>query len=561
MQDVLTTIAADQDAIIRADAHHPLLVDGGPGTGKTVVALHRAAYLLYADTRLSRAGAEVLVLGPHEPYLAYIADVLPSLGEEGVRTSTPDALVPESAVARPEPDAEVARLKGSLALVAAIEPAVAFYEEPPTERVEVETAWGEVTVTATDWADVFAAVSSSTVSGAMPHNEARDQLWSELAEIVGAHLLDDLDPDEAETVDAERVERDLRRDEALTELLHRSWPLIDATDLVGDLWEVPAYLRRCAPGLTPAERGLLRREDPSAWTLADLPLLDAARARLGDPDAAGRQARRRRAQEAARAEMDLVVDHLIETDDSEMHLMSMLRGQDLRGALADDGADDGAGPVGALGLAPPSGTGAELAGPFAHIVVDEAQELTDAQWAMVLRRCPSRSLTIVGDRAQARAGFTESWAERLARVGLDRVAQAQLTVNYRTPAEVMTRAEAVIRAALPDANVPTSIRQTGIPVRQARLSELGLVLTDWMVRYAEGTAAVIGLASGVARPPLPDGSADRVAWLTPQTAKGLEFDLVVLCNPEAFGSGLAGAVDRYVAMTRTTRELVILTPG
>ncbi|MYX45566.1 ATP-binding domain-containing protein, partial [Streptomyces sp. SID89] len=192
-----------------------------------------------------------------------------------------------------------------------------------------------------------------------------------------------------------------------------------------------------------------------------------------------------------------------------------------------------------------------LAGPFAHVVVDEAQELTDAEWQMLLLRCPSRSFTVVGDRAQARHGFTESWRERLERVGFDRIDIASLSVNYRTPQEIMAEAEPVVRAALPDANVPMSVRAAGIPVRHGSVTELESVLDTWLAGNADGTACVIGAPAFRERP--------RVRSLTPRLAKGLEFDLVVLVDPEEFGEGVEGAVDRYVAMTRATRELVVLT--
>jgi superfamily I DNA/RNA helicase len=197
-----------------------------------------------------------------------------------------------------------------------------------------------------------------------------------------------------------------------------------------------------------------------------------------------------------------------------------------------------------------------LAGPFAHIVVDEAQELTDAEWQMLLLRCPSRSFTIVGDRAQARHGFTESWQERLERIGLDRINLASLTINYRTPEAVMAEAEPVIRAVLPDANVPTSIRRSDVPVRRGSASELGSILAAWLAGHGEGIACVIGTgALGTGTLP----ATPRVRMLTPELSKGLEFDLVVLVDPETFGTGIEGAVDRYVAMTRATQQLVILT--
>jgi superfamily I DNA/RNA helicase len=276
--------------------------------------------------------------------------------------------------------------------------------------------------------------------------------------------------------------------------------------------------------------------------VSDVPLLDAARHRLGDPEASRRERRRAAATAAENVRRADIVDHLIATDDSEMKIMSMLRGQDLQTALVDES-----------GL--PTAELDRVAGPFAHIVVDEAQELTDAEWQMLLRRCPSRSLTIVGDRAQARHGFAESWTERLDRVGLDHVQMATLSINYRTPEEVMAEAEPVIRAVLPDANVPTSIRSTGVPVSRGRVAELRSVLDEWLDHHADGIGCVVSVTD------LPSGSVPkttRIRLLTPELTKGLEFDLVVLVNPETFGDGIEGAVDRYVAMTRATQRLVVL---
>jgi hypothetical protein len=524
MRDVLATIATDQDAIIRAGSDGALVVDGGPGTGKTVVALHRTAYLLYSDPRVGRHHGGVLVVGPHQPYLAYVEDVLPSLGEEGVRTGTLRDLVPEGADAVPEADPQVARLKSSAAMVRAIEPAVAFYERPPRAAVTVETPWGEVPLGPDDWSEAFDAADPGT-----PHNEARDEIWDQLVAIV-ADRLDDAPPDE--------LGRAMRRDRELVTALGRAWPLLEPTDVVGDLWTVPAYLRLCAPWLAPDEVATLQRAQAQAWTVSDLPLLDAARRRLGDPTASRRRRERQALLAAEREERERVTEHLIAADDSEMQVMSMLKGADLQGALVDE--------AGLPGLdADP------FAGPFAHVVVDEAQELTDAQWQMVLARCPSRSLTVVGDRAQARHGFTESWRERLERVGLRRIDEATLGINYRTPREVMAQAEPVIRAAIPDANVPTSVRTAGVPVRHGAAADLDRVVAGWLAAHDEGVVCVVGAAEG------PDGP--RVSRLTPELAKGLEFDLVVLVDPDRFGAGVQGAVDRYVAMTRATQQLVILT--
>ncbi|KQR17366.1 RNA polymerase recycling motor ATPase HelR [Cellulomonas sp. Leaf334] len=527
MRDVLGTIAADQDAIIRAGSSGALVVDGGPGTGKTVVALHRTAYLLYSDPRLGHRRGGVLFVGPHQPYLDYVGDVLPSLGEEGVQTCTLRDLVAEGAAATVEADPEVSRLKASVELVKAVEPAVRFYERPPKDGMEVETSWFDVWVSADDWAEAFEAPEPG-----MPHNEARDQVRDALLEI----LVDKVDDGE---VERDQVRRTLLGNKDLNTALNRAWPLLEPTDLVGDLWTVPAYLRLCAPGLTLDEIRTLQRADARAWTVSDLPLLDAARQRLGDPEASRRRRRQEATLAAERAYMDTIVDDLIATDDSELKLMSMLRGDDMRDKLVDESA-----------LAGPASTDPDaLAGPFAHVVVDEAQELTDAEWQMLLRRCPSRSLTVVGDRAQARRGFAESWQERLERVGLHQVELASLSINYRTPQEVMAEAEPVIRVAFPDANVPTSVRSTGVPVRYGSTSDLAAILDE----HTTGVACVIG-------DPTFEGTS-RVRSLTPELAKGLEFDLVVLVDPESFGTGIEGAVDRYVAMTRATQELVILTTG
>ena len=271
--------------------------------------------------------------------------------------------------------------------------------------------------------------------------------------------------------------------------------------MVGDLWSVPAYLRRCAPGSAPTTSGRCSARTRRPGRVSDLPLLDAARQRLGDPEASRRRRRQEATIAAERERMSGVIDELIATDDSELLLMTTLRHGDLRDALVDEAA---------LPTAEPD----LLAGPFAHIVVDEAQELTDAEWQMLLLRCPSRSFTIVGDRAQARHGFTESWQERLERVGLDRINLASLTINYRTPEEVMAEAEPVIRAVLPDANVPTSIRSSGVPVVHGSASELRSILDTWLAEHAEGE----GIACVIGDPTF--RATARVRSLTPELVEG-----------------------------------------
>lgn len=588
MRDVLGTIQADQDAIIRADGQGTLVVDGGPGTGKTVVALHRAAYLLYSDPRLQSGHGGVLFVGPSHAYTDYIADILPGLGEEGVRTCTLADLVPEGGEAVPEPDRRVALLKGDGRMPGAVEAAIRLSERPPSRPTVLDTPWGELRIGQREWAEALAAADP-----AAPHNDARAEIWEALLDILvdivstrnsesdavghgrwsgegwgdagwddAASSRDDDAPrwrfdDEEEfdayglaggRTDADAIRRTLTDDTDLPAVFDTVWPLLDPAATVRRLWSSPALLLRCAPWLTTDQAALLQRSPSEPWTVSDLPLLDAALQRAGDPE----RDRRRRA-EAARAAadqavMDDVIHDLIATDDSDLKTMSMLRGQDLRAAL-----DTYTGPA--------ASSTELLSGPFAHIIVDEAQELTPAEWTMVTRRVPSHSLTVVGDRAQARHGFPESWIERLADVGLPGATVATLSVNYRTPVSVMEQAAPVIRAVLPDANVPTSIRDNGIPVRHAQAADRDRILREWLDAHAEGTACVIGDDIFAGMP--------RVRSLSAVEAKGLEFDLVLLAAPCTRQGGdapdragdIESAVDRYVAMTRTTGELVILDPS
>ncbi|TQL48123.1 hypothetical protein FB562_1205 [Homoserinimonas aerilata] len=234
MRDVLGTIQADQDAIIRAGSRGALVVDGGPGTGKTVVALHRTAYLLYSDPRLGHRRGGVLFVGPSRGYLGYVDDVLPSLGEDGVQSCTLRDLVAEGASAVPETDRRVAGVKSSADPMKAIAAAVAHYEQPSTAGMVVDTAWAELWLDAGDWAEAFATAESG-----IPHNEARDQIREALLDI----LVDRIDED----VPPHLLRRSLAQNEDLGGAFARAWPLLDPVGVVADLWSVPAYLRKCAP--------------------------------------------------------------------------------------------------------------------------------------------------------------------------------------------------------------------------------------------------------------------------------------------------------------------------
>ena len=302
----------------------------------------------------------------------------------------------------------MARLKATAAMVAAIEPAVALYEEPPTGSMLVETPWTDL------W---LGRPTGRVLSALLTRGHLTTRRVTRSGTSWWTILLDQVDEEE---VPHDQLRRALRQNVGLTTTLTSSWPLIEPADLVGDLWDVPAYLRRCAPWLTRDEVRTLQREDPQAWTVCR-----PAAARRGPP-APRRPGRLTTATTSGRPRSPagggdgIVVDHLIASDDTEMHVMSMLRGDDLTFVLVDETAQRWSTPT-------------PWPGPFAHVVVDEAQELTDAEWQMLLVRCPSRSFTIVGDRAQARHGFTESWQERLERVGLHDVTLAGLTINYRTP--------------------------------------------------------------------------------------------------------------------------------
>ncbi|WP_221584377.1 RNA polymerase recycling motor ATPase HelR [Microbacterium sp. G2-8] len=524
MRDVLGTIQADQDAIIRADSHDALVVDGGPGTGKTVVALHRAAYLLYSDARISdRGGGGVLFIGPNDAYLSYVDDVLPSLGEDSVRIATLRRLTPEGPAALPEDDVRIARLKGAADLERAIQNVVRRYERRPEETTVIQASWTDLDVEPETWAEALDAADHGT-----PHNEARDLIWDELLDLVTSSVVD---------MPPHLARRELEHHAQLRDVFDRVWPVLDPARLVAALWTSPRLLATAAPWLSEAEVAALQRRDGTAWTDADLPLVDAARDIIGDPDLARRRRERRAALVAERERIETVVEYLSDADEDGEGVSLMLQAGDMQDRLIDDGAI-------------PTVDVDVLEGPFAHIVIDEAQELSDAEWRMLIRRCPSKSFTIVGDRAQARHGFSASWEERLARVGITRVGVSGLRINYRTPAEVMANAAPEIRGVVVDANVPTSVRESGIPVRRGSVAELDGILRDWLATHGDGVACVIGASD---TPDLP-----RVRALTAAEAKGLEFDLVVLVDPAGLGDGIEGAVDRYVAMTRATEQLVIL---
>ena len=526
MQDVLSTIQSDQDAVIRSSSQGALVVDGGPGTGKTVVALHRAAYLLYADQRLRSQRGRVLVVSPHEAYSSYVSDILPNLGEEDVLISTLSNIVSIGGDLPAEEDPEVRRIKSSTAMLSAVKRAVEVFESPPATEVLLDIGEFQATVTAQLWRDAVGMLEPET-----PHNEARIQLREALVD----QLLPQLAGSDAT---APQLRADAARSSALDALLNDCWPLLDPLKLLQALQSTPALLRYCGVELAEEQIAtLLDASRPGAWTATDIPLIDYSRYLIGDPDS---ESKNREEQARIRAERNRwtnVIDDLVASADDKEDLASQLMHHDLQERLLSQSLE--------APLAKEN-----FGGPFSHVIIDEAQDLTDTQWAMIQRRCPSGSLTIVGDRAQAVEGFSTTWEQRLESVGIRDISISRLRVNYRSTAQIMEAAAAQILPEMPEANVPRSLRTDGAPVRYAHPSQLENILGQWLAENSEGTAAVIGL------PGFP--ASGRVSVLSPEHAKGLEFDLVLVYQPANFGLDRRGAVRRYVSMTRATAQLVVL---
>ena len=505
----------------------------GPGTGKTVVALHRTAYLLYADPRLGHRRGGVLFVGPHQPYLAYVADVLPSLGEEGVQTCTVRDLVPEGAGPVPETDPEVARLKSTAAMVRAIEPAVAVLRGATDRGDGGRDALGR---------RLAERRTTGPRRSGRPTPVRRTTRRATRCGTSCSTILVDKHDATTTRCPPDRLRRALAagRRRSPTPSTGRGRCSSRPTSS-GDLWSVPAYLRHCAPWLEPDEVRALQRADPQAWTVSDLPLLDAARQRLGDPEASRRRRRHEAAVAAEREQMADVVDDLVAHDDSEMKVMSMLRGlgraerHRRRGRPAHRRPGPARRPVRARRRR--RGPGADRRG-----VADAAAPLPVAQLHHRRRPGPgpARLHGVVGGAARAgRAGRTSTLAS--------------LRLNYRTPEEVMAEAEPVIRAALPDANVPTSVRSSGVPVA-ARLARRPRPRRS---RPGSPSTPRASPASS-ATPTLRADAAGAVALPGARQGPGVRPGRAGRPGRRS-ATGIEGAVDRYVAMTRATQQLVVLT--
>jgi DNA helicase IV len=540
MGDIVATIQAEQDEIIRLGRTGVVVIDGGPGTGKTVVALHRVAYLLYTHReRMSRRG--VLIIGPNTGFLRYIGGVLPSLGETDVVFATPGELLPDVKTRVPDVNREV---KGSLAMIDLIRSAVANRQELPDSPIEIQL--DDVTVEIDEFTAGKARERART-SGRL-HNRAqeifRDALILELAEQaidrIGEGWLDVREtPDVAKDLAAD-VRRELISSDALDAAVELLWPRLSPQRLLAELYTSPVRLRMVgAPASFHRARG-------DAWTVSDVPLLDEAAELLGAFESAEEAEQTQREQEAyARGVLDILDTE--EDPDGEL-----LRAVDIldptRLAERQEERDH-------RSLAERAAADREWT--YGHIVVDEAQELSEMDWRALMRRCPSRSMTIVGDLAQRESpAGARSWAAMLDEYVPRRWTYRQLTINYRMPAEIMDVAASLLSTMDSSVQPPKSVRSSGVQPwsRRAEPDELTQVVTEMVARMeeeiGEGTVAVIA----------PDGSTLNVdaLLLPPRATKGLEFDGVIVVEPSTIMAGPAGAADLYVALTRATQRLGVV---
>src|SRR5215211_3470821 len=550
MADIVATIQGEQDRIIRSGLGGVLVVQGGPGTGKTAVALHRAAYLLYTHRqRLSRRG--VLVVGPNPTFLRYIEQVLPSLGETDVLLSTVGGLFPAVDAIAAEP-LEVAAVKGDPRMVEVLAAAITDRQQVPTDDVVVEVGGQRLVL---DPATAERARERARATGE-PHNQARTTVRREVVEALtdqlvaaltrdlpevdfdeeGDELLADLFPDERLLdPDRDEIRAELAGHPAVRSALDRFWPKLTAQRLVGDLLTSADRLAAAGAALEPAERDLLLRPAPAggdpaiAWTPADVPLLDEAAVLLGDDGTRARRAEARQA-EQDRAELAYAREVLAGTTIGDAARYAPDTSRLDPSVLADRWRSRGP----QVGLAEQARQ--DRGWVFGHVIVDEAQELPAMAWRMLMRRSPSRSMTVVGDMAQTGATWGPgSWARALDPYAPGRWRVEELTVNYRTPAEIMAVA-AVGQGKL------------AVLVPAGRAEDVAAVLA--------GTLPVATTRQG---PSVLDAP---VAVLTVTEAKGLEFDAVVVLDPAAILAGSRrGPSDLYVALTRATARLGVVHPG
>ncbi|MEV6773427.1 RNA polymerase recycling motor ATPase HelR [Nocardia sp. NPDC051030] len=541
MRDIVATIQAEQDQIIRLDHPGVLVIEGGPGTGKTVVALHRVAYLLYTQReRIERHG--VLVVGPNPAFLNHIGRVLPSLGESDVVFMTTGDIVPGMHVTADDAP-EAARLKGSLKILDVLKAAIADRQRLPEVPIEIDLADITVRIDAAtaEWARDEARASGRA------HNEARPAFIEIITYVlteraiakIGKGWLSRSDKEAWEEMRTDLLQ-ELAENERFLAALDELWPILTPETLLAELYSSPERLR--AAGADQA----LWRADGEAWTVSDTPLLDELVDLLGRDKAADRAAeqaaeRERKAEaEYAAGVMDILVDRADMMDDED-HLFAtdLLYAEDLADRFVERDTRELA-----------ERAAADRDWTYRHVVVDEAQELSEMDWRVLMRRCPSRSFTVVGDLAQRRtsAGAT-SWATMLDPYVPNRWVYRSLTVNYRTPAEIMSVAAAVLAEFAPDVKPPESVRSCGVQPwsREVTENELSTAIEEFVRDEAgrEGTSVVIG-------PPGMPGTVPA------SETKGLEFDAVMLVDPDRILDGPRGAAELYVALTRATQRLGVL---
>ncbi|GAA5056824.1 RNA polymerase recycling motor ATPase HelR [Nocardia callitridis] len=538
MADIVATIQAEQDEIIRLDHSGVLVIEGGPGTGKTVVALHRVAYLLYTQReRMERHG--VLVVGPNPAFLNHIGRVLPSLGEANVVFMTTGDLVPGLSVTA-EDSPEAARVKGSRKILDTLAAAIADRQRLPEQPIPIELS--DVTVRI-DAETVQWARQEARESG-LPHNEARPAFTDIITWVlteraiarIGRGWLTRKDRDAWEDMRGDLL-TELAETEAFGAALDALWPIMTPETLLTQLYS--SHERLAAAGADVA----LYRADGAAWTVSDVPLLDELVDLLGaDKPADNSTEQEQRAEaEYAAGVLDIMVDRTDMMDDED-HLFAkdLLYAEDLADRFLERDTRELA-----------ERAAADRDWTYRHIVVDEAQELSEMDWRVLMRRCPGRSFTVVGDVAQRRsAAGARSWDTMLEPYVPGRWAYRSLTVNYRTPAEIMAIAATLLAEFAPGVQPPESVRACGVSpwARQVTDEELPGAIEQFVHEEADrpGTSIVIG----------PPGVPGTVAA---SRTKGLEFDAVLVVDPERIlAEGDRGAAELYVALTRATQRLGVL---
>jgi DNA helicase IV len=566
MRDIVETIQTEQDEIIRSDQTGVLVVEGGPGTGKTAVALHRAAYLLYHH-REALSKRAVLIIGPNTTFLRYIGRVLPGLGETAVVLSTIGEMFPGVHATGTEPDA-AAEIKGRPAMADVLVRAVADRQRVPDEPFEVEFDKDVVVIEPA----VVERARGRARAAKLVHNQARlvfvrhmvDALARQVADKVGADVFGG--PNLLTEGDMAVIREDLGNAISVQLALDELWPDLTPQRLLEDLYADSIAVEIAAPDFSREERALLRRRIGSEWTVADVPLLDEAAELLGVDDS-DEVIRQEAEAERDRAYAEGVLDILsrdVEDDLEVLMAWDLLDADQLAERhLVDDG------------MTVAERAAADRQWAYGHIIVDEAQELSPMAWRMVMRHSPNRSLTLVGDVAQtSEPSGTSSWAEVLEPYVEQRWRLDRLTVNYRTPAEIMAVAEAVRQAVDPDGIAPTSIRSVGThPWRRqvADLSALADIVRTEQKGVGDGRIAVLVTPEtlAAARDALPDAAVgagadltEPVVLLTVRQAKGLEFDSVLVVEPSLMlDASDRGANDLYVALTRATKRLGIVHTG